>query len=310
MKKYKVFICYKRYSADDLAKRLKEALEDFDIPAFVDFVDIPKKYEFTAKWWEYRDKAVRGCETFAMVVTVGFDRSPEIAKEIKLAREDNKKNFMCFRYSSLKPDLVLKLGNDKVNAKDWEQIEFTEAGELVRKFFEHYPEEKKEMLNAIPMLKKEADVIHLLTPDTISKEKPPPLVRFRITQTIGNTKFKRKLPDVGFSIRNWTANPIRAWVKARVFLGEKDLGLVKGENRAGKYMGYYDGKTQWNLNPYYNFFGHFSVPRECVFTAENLTIEVRVTVQDFEGNEFTFLPVGWTYMRNKNQWFPEPRSFS
>jgi hypothetical protein len=308
MKEFEVFICYKRYSADDFAKRLKEALGDYGISAFVDFVDIPKKYEFTAKWWESRDQAVRDCETFAMIVTVGFEKSQEIIKEIRLAREDEKKTYMCFRYSGLKPELIMNLGDESVNAKDWEQIEFTEAGELVRKFFDHY--HKGEEIPTKAGKVSEEKAIHAMKPTLPSQTKPSPIVHFEITQAVGGTTIQRRFPDVGFNIRNWSDKPIRAFVKARVLLGEKDLGLIEGGFRAGKYIGYYDGKTPWNLNPYNIFFGHFTVPHEAVVCRETLTIEVSVSVRDLEGNEFVYLPVGWTYIRDKNQWFAEPTEFS
>ena len=220
--KYEVFICYKRYSADDFAKRLKEALGEYGISAFVDYIDIPKKYEFNAKWWKERDQAVRDCVTFAMIVTVGFEKSPQIAREIKLASEDKEKRFMCFRWSDLKPDLVINLGAETINAKDWEQIEFSEAGELVRKFFDHYRKEEVK----VPEPSKEK-IIHFMSPSHIPQAQHPPLVHFEITQSIRNTTIQRRLPDVGFNIRNWSEFPIKAWIKARVILGETDVGLIK-----------------------------------------------------------------------------------
>jgi hypothetical protein len=301
--KYEVFICYKRHSADDLAKRLKEALEDYNISAFVDTIDIPKKYKSTEKWWQSRDQAICDCETFAMIVTVGFEKSPEIAKEIKLARDEDKR-LMCFRWTDLKPNLVINLGDETLNAKDWEQIEFSEAGELVRKFFDNY---QKEEVKA-PKAPKE-EFLHAITSHKIPEPSHPPLVHFEITQSIRNTTIQRRLPDVGFNIRNWSDYPIRAWVKARVILGGRDLGLIKGGYRSGKYMGYYDGKTPWNLNPYGMFFGHFSIPHECVDSAETLTIEVSTSFKDQNGRTYDYLPVAWTYIRDSNQWFYEPREF-
>jgi len=134
-----------------------------------------------------------------------------------------------------------------------------------------------------------------------------PLVHFNITQAVqNNPMIKRRLPNVGFNIRNSSDSPVRAKVKARVFLGSRDLGLVEGSQRGGKYMGYYDGKILWNLNPYTIFFGNFSVPKICAETDENLRIEVSVTLIDIDGQEHKLLPVSWTFMRDKNDWFLEP----
>ena len=134
-----------------------------------------------------------------------------------------------------------------------------------------------------------------------------PIVHFKITQAVqNNPMIKRNIPNVGFNIRSWNDSPIKAKVKARVFLGDKDLGLIKGSRRSGKYMGYYDGKTLWNLNPYQVVFGNFNVPEICVNTDEDLRIEIRVTLLDIKGQEHELLPVSWTFMRNKNAWFFEP----
>jgi hypothetical protein len=74
-------------------------------------------------------------------------------------------------------------------------------------------------------------------------------------------------------------------------------------------MGYYDGQSSWNLNPYSIVFGHFSIPQECVTSKETLTIEVCTSFEDLEGNVSKYLPVAWTYIRDHNKWFYEPREF-
>ena len=107
-------------------------------------------------------------------------------------------------------------------------------------------------------------------------------------------------------MRSWNDSPIRVRVKAKVFLGKENLGLVKGIERTGKYIGYYDGKTSWNLNPYQVVFGHFSVPEMCATSDEVLRIEVEVILIEMNGREHELLPVGWTFMRDKNAWFFEP----
>jgi len=296
---YDVFVCYKKYSARDLAEQLKMALGDYGISAFVDFLDIPKEFESTAKWWQYRDQAISDCNTFLMIVTKGFERSSEISEEIKLAREQ-KRNFMCFRWKNLEPKILVDLGGQLFNLQDQQQITFDTPEGLVRAFFDNYPKygqkTEKEATSRMPLSQ------------LPSKDARTPLVHFEITQAVRNTGIERSLPDVGFNIRSWNDFPVRARVKARVFLGGRDLGLVKGSHRGGKYMGYYDGKTPWNLNPYTLFFGHFSIPKECVESVEeDLTVEVSVVLEDKNGILYDYLPVGWTYIRAHNVWFAEPR---
>jgi hypothetical protein len=139
------------------------------------------------------------------------------------------------------------------------------------------------------------------------KPNQAPLIHYQITQSIQNTNLKRSLPDVGFNIRNWNSYPLKAKVQARVFLAGVDLGLIKGSERMGKYLGYYDGKTTWHLNPYTQFFGHFSLPKEFSEKPnESLTIEVKVTLEDLNGQKFEYLPVCWTYDKKTKDWFYEP----
>ena len=293
-----MFICYKNYSADDLALRLRVALEDNGIDAFVDKMDVPTKYQATEKWWEYRDQAICDCDTFVMLVTVGFGNSPQIIREIQLAG-DKHKDMMCFRWSRMKPELMINLGDKILNTKDIQQIEFSTGAELVRQFFDYYERQStvkpKSNTSTTPP-------IHA----TVKKSHALPAVNFEITQSVANTQVQRILPDVGFNIRNWSDTCLKAWVKVKVLLGGKDLGLIEGVTRGKQYLGYYDGKTAWNLNPYHAIFGHFSLPKECVNSPENLTLVVSASFENQHRGKFDYLPVAWTYMKKTNSWYIEP----
>jgi len=105
--KHKVFICYKQRTAKDFAISLWEGLEEFNISAFLDIKNIPKRFKGTDKWWKCRDQAVIGCNTFLMIVTRGFEKSLEIQKEISLAYNGEKK-FMCLRRSNLSSDITIR----------------------------------------------------------------------------------------------------------------------------------------------------------------------------------------------------------
>jgi hypothetical protein len=297
-KKFDVFICYKRSSAEDIAIKLREALKEHEISAFIDTIDIPKEYELTEKWWQFRDQAIRTCGTFLMLVTIGFEKSTEIVKEIRIAR-DSKRKFALFRWIKLSTDLQIDLGDEVLNIKDLQQTPFDSAGMLIRQFFDNCSKEfyKKQKHGTIPKQK-------------INTDQPlTPLVHYGITQQINETPLQWDLPRVGFIIRSWHPDPIRARVKAKVILGGEDLGMEKGCYRNGKYLGYYNGKTTWNLNPYGAVFGNFTLPEKCATSKEALTIEVKVVLKDQKGNLFRYLPVAFTYMRDKNTWFYEPVSF-
>lgn len=295
--KYEVFICYRQDTGDDFASRLWNGLKDRDISAFLDVEDIPKRYKGTDKWREFRNQAICDCNVFLMIVTDGFEKSDEIRKEIVLANAEER-DFMCMIEKGLPPNVQTTLLHQNVELRDLQQIPFSTPGELLRSVLKNYNEQKQEAMEEIPLP---------MTQPTAEEKRPFPLVHFRITQAVANNPMvRRKLPSVGFNIGNSGDSPIRAKVKARVFLGSRDLGLVKGRKRGGKYMGYYDGKVLWNLNPYTILFGNFSVPEMCTKTDENLRIEVSVTLVEVDGQEHKLLPLSWTLMRDKNGWFLEP----
>jgi hypothetical protein len=300
---FEVFICYKKLTGTELAEGLKEALWEIGkINAFVASKDIPTKAEYSKEWKAVRNKAIFECRTFVMLVTYGFENSPEIIEEIKLARQNAEIKYMVFRWKKRDHDISVKLGSDEVlHLQKFNQIPFSNLGELNNYFFDNYPTLEKESINELP----------LETPRNEKTDLKPnrtPLIHYQITQSIQNTNLKRLLPDVGFNIRNWNSYPLKAKVKARVILSGKDIGLVKGSKRMGKYLGYYDGKTTWNLNPYIQFFGHFNVHEYSKRTDDSLTIEVTVSLEDLKGEKFEYLPICWTYDKKINDWFYEPTS--
>lgn len=296
---YEVFICYKQNTAKDYALHLWEGLNERQITAFLDIKDIPKKFKKgTNHWRANRNNAIIECKTFLMIVTRGFESSPEIQREIALAIEKDK-DLMCHRRRILSSDIPIDYAQaqKQINLEAYQQIPFDTPEELLRNALDNLLDSEQRIARA-PSIE-----------EISSKEEKHrfPLTHFTITQAVQNNPLmRRRLPNVGFNIRNAGDSPIKATVRARVFLGSKDLGLVRGGKRAGKYMGYYDGKIVWHLNPYMLVFGNFSVPKECVESKEDLRIVVSVTLKDVNGQKHTLLPVGWTFMRDKNAWFLEP----
>jgi hypothetical protein len=134
-----------------------------------------------------------------------------------------------------------------------------------------------------------------------------PPIHFEVTQIVRNDPSfpPRQLPDVGFNLSHLGDYlPVRVKVQAKTILGGKDLGLVDHKD------GYYSGKTEWNVNPRTMVLGHFIIPTECVNSAEDLKIEVQVTIIDQYEREHRYLPQSWSYVRNDRYWFLEPRSFT
>jgi len=129
---------------------------------------------------------------------------------------------------------------------------------------------------------------------------------FEITQIIReNVRIPpRQLPDVGFNIFHLgNTYPLRAKIELRIFLGNGFVTIGPS--------GYYNGRITWHLNPLTRFYGHFSVPSECVNSEERLTIEARVAVIDIYARKHRLLPVCFTYERPPaNNWFFEPTEFN
>jgi hypothetical protein len=306
---FEVFICYKELTGGPFAEKLREGLKEYGIKAFVAHMDIPAKYKFHEEWNEIRDQAIRECKTFVMIVTWLFESSPEIINEINLVKQYKDKDIMVFRRKQQSHDISIDLGNDILLAlKNKEQIPFYDSADLINLFLDKYPRHEKQNIDKLTSnIPTNKEIVEKQPESAITKTTP--LIHYEITQSIQNTIHKRSLPDVGFNIRNWNSHPLKAKVQARVILGGGDLGLIKGNKRMGKYLGYYDGKTPWNLNPYIQVFGHFTLPPEYSERPnDSLTIEVTVSLEDLNGEKFEYLPVCWTYDKEINDWFYEPTS--
>lgn len=288
--KYKVFICYRQNTAKDFALHLWEGLREYDYATFLDIKDIPTRFrEGTEKWRACRNAAITNCEIFLMVITRGFENSSEIQNEIDFAIKQ-RKELMCLRHAHLPANMIVK---PLANLGEYQQIPFETPEGLLREVLYNI-----ERAQAIPLAPSTPTPIRQF-PET-EQTRPYPLVHFYVTQQVqNNPKFKRKLPNVGFNIRNLGNSPIKARIKARVYIGDKSLGLVKGG-------GYYNAKTLWNLNPSVIIFGNFNIPKSAAESSTRLRIKVSATLFDTTGIGYTLLPVSWTFKKDKNDWILEP----
>jgi hypothetical protein len=139
--KYRFFICYTRDSAEDLATHLRESLEKRRITAFLDLMDIPKKFRKTDKWWKYRDEALCNSETVLFVITHGFEESNEVIKEMSLAFDEGK-DLIFLRHKDRGPKIVIQLKDKEINLGDYNQISFDTKHDLLRKVLSTIEEEK------------------------------------------------------------------------------------------------------------------------------------------------------------------------
>jgi len=131
------------------------------------------------------------------------------------------------------------------------------------------------------------------------KSRRAALIKFEITQRQSNGA-KRSLPSVGFNIHNNGDAHLKVRVFAEAFLDGKSLGYPASDP-----LGHYDGRGIWNLNAGRGLGdGNFTIPVTNVEKDQRLIM--RVTVQVVNRGFERPLPLGWVYMRDRNEWFLEP----
>jgi len=127
------FICYKRSSGEDFAEHLQCGLNEFGFSAFLDTLDIPARFRGSDEWSKARDKTIVECKTFLLILTAGFENSPEIKKELRLARQVSGKEFVYFKHRGLDHDIKIDLGNEVLDLGKQQQTEFDNKNDLLRK---------------------------------------------------------------------------------------------------------------------------------------------------------------------------------
>lgn len=132
MKPFDVFICYKKSSGKDFAEHLKAGLEELGLHSFIDSKDIPQMINGKEQWAKIRDQAVEECKTFILLITPGFELSPEVIKELSIARKTKSKEFIYFRHRNLGRKIVLDLENERVDLGKQQQVSFETKEELLR----------------------------------------------------------------------------------------------------------------------------------------------------------------------------------
>jgi hypothetical protein len=132
LKPYDVFLCHKKSSGKDFADHLKAGLEELGYHSFLDSKDIPKMTDGVEEWVAIRDQALKESKYFILLITPGFELSPEVLKELKMAREFGNKRFLYFRHRDLGRKIVVDLGNEKLDLGRQEQVSFESKEELLR----------------------------------------------------------------------------------------------------------------------------------------------------------------------------------
>jgi len=166
--KHVFFICYRRISAEDLARHLRGSLEELEIPAFLDIIDIPKKSKKT-EWRKYRDEALRNSRIVLLLITPGFEKSDEVRSEMSLAF-DEEKELMLLRHKDLDPNIIIELKDKQINLGDYNQISFDTKEELVREVHSAWAEKKVKLCNIPSIEKRETQIGKFETVPPIRRE--------------------------------------------------------------------------------------------------------------------------------------------
>ena len=132
LKPYDIFLCYKKNSGKDFADHLKAGLEEFGLHTFLDSKDISEIVDGLEEWAKIRDKALDESKIFILIMTPGFDLSPEVRKELSLARKSGNKRFIYFRYRKMSRKIVIHLENELLDIGKQEQVSFESKEEILR----------------------------------------------------------------------------------------------------------------------------------------------------------------------------------
>jgi hypothetical protein len=131
---FDLFISYYSNTGKDFARFLKSGLKDFNENAFLDEEDIPKSVETDSdEFRKYVDNAIKESSDFVLIMTVGFNKRNEIARELKLAFESDKKKFFMKQTDLATTDLIIEIDNKQVDLSKYEFIPFSNESDLLRK---------------------------------------------------------------------------------------------------------------------------------------------------------------------------------
>jgi len=146
-----VFIAYYQQTGSDFAKYLKKGLQENGFNAFLDNTDIPKVIQpKTAEWRKIRDRALKNCQRFILIMTKGFNARKELLSELRLAMNLGKERIHCKHEDLDNSDLVVEIDNKLINLSESEYQEFDDEPDLLRKLLKILNLQKKSQQNRLP----------------------------------------------------------------------------------------------------------------------------------------------------------------
>ena len=128
------FISYYSGTGTAYAKYLKAHARDFERTAFLDSEDIPKNIvKETNEWRFHIDKGIKNSENFVLIMTLGFNRRPEVKRELRKAFNEGK-NVFLFKHDDLDAnDLIIELEKDIIDLSKKMYVHFSDECDLLAK---------------------------------------------------------------------------------------------------------------------------------------------------------------------------------
>src|ERR1700681_1311371 len=84
--RHQVFICYARSDGREFAAHLRTRLvEEYQISVWQDIVELESGGE---TWWAQIEEAIKNVEYLALAMTPGAERSANVLREWRLARQE------------------------------------------------------------------------------------------------------------------------------------------------------------------------------------------------------------------------------
>jgi hypothetical protein len=131
---WSIFISYSS-SGSKFARALKDFLRECRVNAFLDDVDIPAKYKETDEWNEIKNRAIKNCKVFLLIMTSGFNTSEKIKSELTKARTVPDKVFTFLKEEGLCSVSEIVLENEVFQIGNQQHYCFATENELLKKVY-------------------------------------------------------------------------------------------------------------------------------------------------------------------------------
>lgn len=128
---FDVFIAYYQISGKDFASHLWIGLNHSNLRPFRDETNI----RYSEEWRKARDKSLKNCKIFILIMTPGYETRHELIYEVKTARENKIPILYCRDANLSDKHLCMNIDGKIVNFSELQLIMFNTKEELFRKVY-------------------------------------------------------------------------------------------------------------------------------------------------------------------------------